>query len=593
MNEAISRRDFLKGALACGAQVMPGLRKWERETTGRLFSNDAPSATENINADRVKEIKAFCEEYGTPYNPHVFEAGERIIFKGKKPYLSLITKDEVTIPELTIKFTDADFSINTTKKKVYDINGAKEIDLGDCFLWNMPPILKYKLIYKTPEGKREETCYRYVKTPFNSLKNGPVKIIALSDSHFPDDRSFEKEDLSNPAIWDMRNNGEYVNRLLLSKLVNNPDFQPSGDLGYLMNGFNMARAMWHIINHENPDFIINLGDDHGGFGHTWEDLGLPNQHHATPAQKDAIIRMFRLAQRKIYSAIMAHIPWYYALGNHDGENGWGGTLEYAMKWRKQYLPLPGLMHGGSPDENYYPIIWGGLNNSFETKPEVLCAVVDNPRYSFYPRKPEEWTAGEEQIKWLDETLKKDAAFRLVFLHRIFGGWPTESSCRIDGGHDYAYGRGMGFTGEYYDEMNKLLEENGGAHLKVNPSRIEQVYHTKILKERGVNAEVYGHDHIFKGKKIGTCDDGRELHAVCAGSTKHVAETDWFREPLFKWDYGDYERRDFFTCPGYLLIEISAGGTRFDYKCASPPYLNRGTNMPEGTRVGDTVNSYLI
>ncbi len=589
----MKRRAFLKaaGAFAAGAAV--DTRKWERETTGRLFGSEVPASdTENINADRVREIKDFCGEYGTPYNPHVFEVGERIVFKGKEPYLSVITRDDVTIPELTIKFTDADMSINTISRKLYNVNGAVDIPLRDCF-FKIPHILKYKLIYKKPEGGTEETCYRHVKTPFNSLKDGPVKIIVLSDAHLRDDRGFRKEDLNNPAIWDMRNNGEYVNRLLLSKLVNNPDFQPSGDLKRLMNGFNMASAMWYIVNHENPDFIINTGDKIVGFGHTWEDIWQIKEQDTTPAQKDEIIRVSRLGHRKIHSAVMAHIPWYSALGNHDGECGWVGTLEYAMKWRKKYLPLPGMMHGGSPDENYYPISWGGMNNFFETKPEVLCAIMDSTRYSFYPKKPEEWTAGEKQTKWLADTLKKDASFRLVFLHHIFGGWPTESDCKIEGGHDYAYGRGMGFTSEYYDEMNKFLEEKGGAHLKVDPRRIEQVYHTKTLKERGVNAEVYGHDHIFKGKKIGICDDGRELHAVCAGSTKHDAETDWFREPLFRKDYGDYERRDFSTCPGYLVIEISAGGIRFDYKNASPVHLNRGTNMPEGTRVGDIVSAYLI
>ena len=589
--KGMSRRNFFKASAAFGAGAVDDYRRWEREITGRLFSSEVPAATENINEDRVKEIRDFCGEYGTPYNPHVFEAGERIVFKGKEPYLSVITKDDVTIPELTIKFTDADVSINATRKKLHDVNGAVEIPLNDCFLWNVPRILKYKLIYKKPDGGSEETCYRYVKTPSGSLRDGPIKIIVFSDAHFPDDRG-KKEAFQNPETWEMRNNGEYVNRLFLSKLAKNPDYQPSGDERSLMNGFNMASAMWYIINNENPDFTIDIGDNHGGFGHVWEDLDLPNQHLATPAQKDAITKMFRLGQRKILSAIMAHIPWYYALGNHEGECGGAGTLEYAMKWRKKFLPLPGLMHGGSPDENYYPIMWGGLNNFFEDRPEVLCAVMDSTRYSFYPRKPEEWTAGEEQTKWLADTLQKDASFRLVFLHHLFGGWPTESDCKIEGGHEYAYGRGMRLTNEDYEKMNSFLEENGGAHLKVDPRRIEQVYHTNILKERGVNAEVYGHDHIFKGKKIGTCDDGRELHAVCAGSTKHDAETDWFREPLFRKDYGDCERRDFFTCPGYLVIEISAGGIRFDYKNASPVHLNRGTNMPEGTRVGDTVSAYL-
>jgi len=593
MVRKMDRRDFLKTAGAFAVGIVADPDGWEREIAGRLFSSEVPaSATENINSDRIKEIRDFCGEYGTPYNPNVFEAGERIIFKGREPYLGIIARENVTIPELTIKLTDAEASIEATKMTLHDVSGAVEIPLGNCFLWKVPPVLKYKLIYRKPDGGSEETCYRHVKTPFGSLKDGPIKIIVFSDEHFPDDRG-KKEAFQDPKMWEMRNNGEYVNRLFLSRLVNNPNYQPSGDEQRLMNGFNMASAMWYIINHENPDLTISVGDTHGGFGHTWEDLDLPNQHLATPAQKDSITKMFQLFQRKAHSAIMAHIPSYKALGNHEGECGGAGTLEYAMKWRKQFLPLPGLVYGGSQYENYYPIAWGGLNNSLENRPEVLCAIMDSTRYSFYPRKPEEWTAGEEQTKWLADTLQKDASFRLVFLHHVFGGWPTESDCRIEGGHEYAYGRGMGFTREYYDAMNKFLEENGGAHLKVDPQGIEQVCHTNTFLRNGVNAVVYGHDHIFKGKKIGRCDDGRELHAVCAGSTKHVAETDWFEEPFFRKDYGDYARREFFTCPGYVVIEISAGGIDFNYKNASPVSLNWGTNMPPGTRVGGNVSTYSI
>ncbi|MEM5871608.1 MAG: metallophosphoesterase [Candidatus Aenigmatarchaeota archaeon] len=457
--------------------------------------------------------------------------------------------------------------------------------------------MKYKITYKTPENKIEETCYRYVKTPFCKLKDGPIKIIIFSDTHFPDDRGFKKEELKEPELFDLRTNCEYVNKVFLRKLVNNPNYYPSGDEKFLMNGFNIASAMWYVVKNEAPDFLIILGDDHGGFGHTWEDLGLPSQHKASDMDKEMITRMFRLGQRKIYSAIMSHIPCYYVLGNHDGENGWLGTKEYAKNWRKKYLSLPNFEHGDSYDENYYKIIWGidsdNFLNFFEKSPEVLCLVLDCTGYNTtQPKKPEDWTLGNDQLKWLKENVKKDSNFKLVLSHHILGGWPTESDCKLDGEHKYAYGRGMGFTSEYYEDINRFLEVNGFRHLKVDPQKIEMVSITELFKECGIDAIIYGHDHIFKGKKVGICKNGKEIHAVCAGSTKYYAEKNWFKQPLFIKDYGNYEKRDFFTCPGYLAIEIK-NGIDFYYKSASPTSFNSTTNLPRTAKVGDVISMYSI
>lgn len=596
MSQRISRREFLGSLPLVLANGAFWLKEGEKGHLSQLFVEFELSSTNILNKERLEEIKNFCHLYGTPYNSRLFEAGERIIFKGADPYLSLITKENVVVPSLTIKLTDAEISLNQREIRLFNLNGAVEIPLGDYFYWK-PKVLKYKLIYKTPDNKTEETCYRYVKTPLKTLKDGPIRIIVFADTHLPDDRGFTRADLTNPEIFDLRTNGEYVNKIFLSKLVNNSGYLPSGDERYLLNGFNVARFIWHVLNYEDPDFIINLGDDHGGFGHTWESLGLPNQHLATELQLDSILKMFRLAQRKIYSALMSHIPCYYVLGNHDGENGWSRMMEYAKKWRKRFLPLPGATYGSSPDENYYQIIWGCSGNfiGFTKKPpDLVCLILDCTRYNpTQPRTPEDWKIGEEQLKWLEERLNEECLFRFIFLHHIFGGWPTESDCQIKAKPLYAYGRGSGFTRDYYEELNKFLDQNGGFHLKVNPDKIQQVYLTNLFLQKGVDAIIYGHDHVFKGKRIGRCANGRELNALCAGSTKCVAEISWFRQPLFIKDYGLYEKREFLTSPGYLLIEIKENGITFSYKVASLPTLTINTNIPYTTKVGDTLSSYIV
>jgi len=597
MNNKFSRREFLKTIPLWGLNGAFSLKKWDLEGLRQFFPETTAVKREILNKERVNEIRNFCNQYGTPYNSNLFEAGERIIFKGTEPYLSLITRDNVFLPSLTIKFTDAEISLNRKEKRFFNLNGTIEIPLGDSFPWK-PKILKYKLIYKTPDNKTEETCYRYVRTPFCQLKDGPIKIIVFSDTHLPDDRNFTRQQLTIPEIFDLRTNGEYVNRIFLKKLASNPSYLPSGDEIYLMNGFNVANAIWYILNNEEPDFFINLGDDHGGFGHTWESLGLPNQHLATELELDAITRMFRLAQRKIYSALMSHIPCYYVLGNHDGENGWSRMLPYAMKWRKRYLPLPGAKEGGSPDENYYPIIWGcqeRVNSLAPQPPEITCLVLDVTRYNVnQPLIPENWTSGKEQLKWLEEKLNEAALFRFIFTHHIFGGWPTQSDCRLDSPHTYAYGRGIGFTREYYEDLNRFLEASGYSFLKVNPEKIEQIYKTNLFLKKGVDAIVYGHDHIFKGRKIGRCENGRDLHAICAGATKNLAEISWFIQPLFIRDYGRHDKMEFFSCPGYLVIEIAEGGINFYYKKAGAAFLSYpNSNLPLTAKTGDIISAYMI
>ena len=68
----------------------------------------------------------------------------------------------------------------------------------------------------------------------------------------------------------------------------------------------------------------------GGFGHKWEGLGLKNQHKVTAEESDGYEKMFRLATRKIFSALSPTIPIYWTLGNHDGEAGFKSTLVPAV-----------------------------------------------------------------------------------------------------------------------------------------------------------------------------------------------------------------------------------------------------------------------
>src|SRR5262249_33293124 len=175
---------------------------------------------------------------------------------------------------------------------------------------------------------------------------------------------------------------------------------------------------------DEPDFALFLGDESGVYA-TSDKPGFMSQERAFERWE-----IWRVAA----SPFLARVPSLLVVGNHEGEAGfyrWHAEKDAApaayQRWgtiaRKRYCPNPlpetapeggeneswvgdakdeatgGADDGNrSPLQNYFAWTWG----------DALLAVLDVHRYTnpggATPSRPEEWSLGAAQLKWLDGVL---------------------------------------------------------------------------------------------------------------------------------------------------------------------------------------------
>ena len=568
----ISRREFLKRAGVIGTSTAFG---------GSVFDPLRPQR-KNLNQSSLHD-----HEYPFPYDSNYFEASERIVFLNPEhANVNIIPKEGKS---LDIKmYIEHEDRIRILQDKVFSYYGVRDSVTIPFHNINQDPFFTYRIEYKdTQESSWKSTPDRKVKTPCVSLDEREIEVIFIGDDHIPDDADSPDNPLQDEMLRHLRMTGEATN-YFLKKISANPNFIPVEQERHLMNAFCMASLIHHIYLHESPDFIVELGDHMGGFGHKWEGLGLKNQHKVTAAENDAYEKMFRIATRKVFSALSPIIPIYWTLGNHDGEAGFLSTLVPATKYRKKYFKQPGAAEGGSPDENYYSLFWGAQKgNSWlrETRRGgAQFIVLDCMRYNRrLPRSPKDWTIGDVQKEWLTQALKYDADWKFVLDHHMLGGWPSGST---EDDTDYSYGRGPLFNADDYRDFVK------------NPNQVEQVALTKLLGDNGVDINVYGHDHIFTMNEMDTERAGRKMYGLCVGTPKHIGELDWYKGDYWKRFYGSYgqywgsaTQADFWGPAGYTKMTITKNEVRIDYirSAINHPY----TNISQDMAIGDTVQSILI
>lgn len=567
-----SRRKFLKQAAVIGASTA---------IDGSVFRPLRPpnkKINQSFNLDH---------EYPFPYDSSYFEASERVVFLNPEhASINIIPKEGKS---LDIKlYIEQEDRIRILQDKVFSYYGVNDcIDIPFYNLYR-DPFLKYRIEYKeTQEGTWKSTPERTVKTPSVSLDERKIEVILIGDDHLPDDADSPGNPLQDETLRQLRLSGDATN-YFLKKILANPNFIPQEQERHLMNAFCMASTLHHIYLHENPDLIVELGDHMGGFGHKWEGLGLKNQHKVTAEENDAYLKMFRIATRKIFSALSPTIPIYWCLGNHDGESGFYSTQVPGTKYRKKYFKQPGESDGNSPDENYYSFSWGAQEgNSWlreSRKGGVQFIVLDCMRYmNKQPLSPKDWTLGDLQKEWLTETLKYEADWKFVLDHHMLGGWPSGSG---EEDTSYSYGRGP------------LFSANDYRGLVNDPNLIEQVALTKLMGDNGVDINVYGHDHIFAMNEMATERIGRKMHGLCVGSPKFMGELIWYKGEFWRKFYGNYgqyygnaNKADFWGPSGYTKMTITKNDVKIDYirSAINHPY----TNIPQSTAIGDTIQSILI
>jgi len=240
-----------------------------------------------------------------------------------------------------------------------------------------------------------------------------------------------------------------------------------------------------------PDFMLSLGDIFGD-DHSY----LDHSYTVTAGELDTLHYNYR----PILGQICHSVPFYIALGNHEGERKHHFNFPIpppsnlpinATLARKKYFPnpYPNAFYSGNDatesygmdkPENYYAWNWG----------DALFVVLDPYRYdsrSDTSAKPVgwDWTLGIPQYLWLKNTLETSTArYKFVFAHHIRGegrGGITNAITNEWGG----YQRVNGTTGSGYTfDVNRPASEGWTKPIH------------QLFVDNHVTIFFQGHDHVF-------------------------------------------------------------------------------------------------
>ncbi len=227
---------------------------------------------------------------------------------------------------------------------------------------------------------------------------------------------------------------------------------------------------------DKPDFHVDLGDTF-----------MTEKFNAGAAD----VGVDYLAHRAFFDIPGASTPIFLANGNHEGELGWlrdgtaGSLAVRTTLARRQYYPCPvpgGFFSGSSTVEPFV-----GVRDSFYAWQwgSALFVVLDPFWYT--TKKPQAtkdgwgWTLGEEQYRWLRETLEGSSArFKFIFVHHLVGGLGLEARGGIEGAGNYEWG-GQNADGSWGFDARR-------------PGWGKPI--AQVLKDAGVSIVFHGHDHIF-------------------------------------------------------------------------------------------------
>ena len=314
-------------------------------------------------------------------------------------------------------------------------------------------------------GLTENTRYYY--QPY-------IRRNATSEDYcaFQDERNFTTEKPSGSSFSFVHVTDTHLNAVFY-KLPASEE----GQISY----FNTASQIRSI----NPDFVIDTGDSTGMVG---------NGGGGVDNQEEAYTQWSRI--RNLYSYTLP-IPFYFSLGNHEGESdliGRDGYTQERMNWsthaRLKYFPQPDnstYPYGGNnetrdknaagdyfqdygrPLEDYYAFDWG----------DATFVVLDTYRYTenlTEPLSPNFWSLGKEQFEWLNQTLATSTKkWKFVFGHHILGGG---NSTKTPPQGDYNYGDG------------------GGNYSQTGNESYGQVAINPLMERYNAQFYIYGHVHFF-------------------------------------------------------------------------------------------------
>lgn len=270
-----------------------------------------------------------------------------------------------------------------------------------------------------------------------------------------------------------------------------------------------------------PDFVVMLGDNIQTF-----------DSHGGPIRKPNYGPLLYKLFRKGLGDMAASQSCYYVIGNWEGENGWHSVQQraWARAARMQFIPNPltdTYPQGGSADGDYYAFTWGNL----------LCIILNVTGYTPIDHSygsgiggKDDWTLGKEQKHWLLQTLTDSREKNKIICihHPVGGGSPDDRNAR--------YGRGGGLAAN--------IGEQADLH--------------QWMRQFGVQALFYGHDHVFTDNVV----DG--IHYICVGS----AGAPW----MFTRVETGYDK--YWTSYGYTWVDTHADGLTVSFVDLNGEILQR-------------------
>ncbi|MBA7496961.1 3',5'-cyclic adenosine monophosphate phosphodiesterase CpdA [subsurface metagenome] len=270
-----------------------------------------------------------------------------------------------------------------------------------------------------------------------------------------------------------------------------------------------------LMAEDKPDFIIDLGD-------TSMAEKLANNVE-TYENRNELVRSY-------WDNIGGSVPFFMALGNHDGEHGWPvkgdkPTSREAAEIRRNYFvnPFP-------KESNFYSGL-GDTIYSFEWG-DALFIILDPYMYTKKKSATDGWsrTLGKEQYNWLHSVLKNTKAkYRFVFIHNLVGGLGKATRGGAQAAKFFEWG------GNNPDGDFKFTSKRPGWAMPIHDLLVE--YEVDIL--------FHGHDHFFALEEA----DGVLYQLVPQPSS---AKPQRIKNDLEK--YG-YQEGVFLPSPGYLRLMV--------------------------------------
>ncbi len=245
-----------------------------------------------------------------------------------------------------------------------------------------------------------------------------------------------------------------------------------------------SHTLWDICFNnqlnDSPDFMIDLGDTFG------------DDHTPSTTTSDDM-KQLHLDNRSHFGIAAHSVPLFFCLGNHEGESGYyllqtppNNIGVYGTLWRKYYYPNPepNDFYSGNTNleqfgmglpQNYYAWEWG----------DALFVVVDAYRGYTANSKPRgwEWTLGQTQFSWLEQTLKNSSAkYKFVLTHHILG----ETRGGLAVAKNYEWG---GY--EANNTTYSFTANRPGWSMPIH----------QLMVKYGVNIFFQGHDHLYAKEEM--------------------------------------------------------------------------------------------